>query len=432
MNARGPIRFRGVRMSAPVFLRVYLLAGASVLAVALLLYFHSLARRVEAQTENAGDLLANVIAFTTLAVGESDTTMQTQFRHTIRDMTMPVVVTDINGRPLAWNRQAGVDTLSMEQLLAEDLNDPSPELARILDMVKSMDARHERIPMYEPGAPEPAIFLHYGSPALVNELRWIPWITIGVAALFGFTALLIIRSMKRAEQGFIWAGMAKETAHQMGTPISSLMGWMEVLKDEVTFRGEEAAVPRELFEELVGEIDQDAERLNRVAARFSQIGSRPKLETGPVAPVVRTTVEYFRRRFPQGVVLDLSEEGESPPVRLNPELMGWVLENLIKNAMNAVDSAEGRVEVRLAPLPDDRGVGIWVRDNGRGVGPGMEKQIFRPGVSTRQRGWGLGLPLSRRIVEDYHGGRLDLVWTEAGAGSEFRVALPAAPPERVS
>jgi signal transduction histidine kinase len=432
MITRGPIRFGVMRMSAPVFLRVYLVAGAAVLAMALLLYFHSLARRVEGQAENTGDLLANVIAFTTLAVGDSDTTMQRQFRHTIRDMTMPVVVTDVNGRPLAWNPRVGADTLSMERLLGEDLDHPSPELARILDMVRSMDRRHDRIPMYEPGAAEPAIFLHYGSPALVNELRWIPWITIGVAALFGFTALLIIRSMKRAEQGFIWAGMAKESAHQMGTPISSLMGWMEVLKDEVTFRGEEAAVPRELFEELVGEIDQDAERLNRVAARFSQIGSRPKLEAASVVPTVTATVEYFRRRFPQGIALELREEGEVPPVRLNAELLGWVLENLIKNAQNAVESDGGRVEVRIGPLPDARGVGIWVKDNGRGVAAGMEKHIFRPGVSTRQRGWGLGLPLSRRIVEEYHGGRLDLVWTEPGQGSEFRVALPAAPPERVS
>ena len=428
MRPRRPLRLRAGRMYAPTFLRVYLLTGAVVLAVALLLYFHSLALRIEAQAESTGDLLANVIAFTTLAVGQSDSLMQEQFRRTIHDMTLPVVVSDAAGRPLAWNRQVGVDTLSMKRLAEEDMDHPGPEVQRIVKTMRDMDRRHRPIPMYEPHAAEPSVFLHYGSSPLVDELRWIPWITIAVAALFGFTALLMLRSMKRAEQGFIWAGMAKETAHQMGTPISSLLGWMEVLRDEVTFRGDEVTMPRELFEEVVKEIGEDANRLNRVAARFSQIGSRPQLQAGPVMPVVEATVEYYRRRFPEGVDLVLHREPDLPPVERNAELLGWVLENLLKNALNAVDRHGGKVEVRVASLAGGKGLTISVRDNGRGVEQGMEGQIFRPGVSTRQRGWGLGLPLSRRIVEEYHHGRLDLVWTEPGRGAEFRVTLPAAPP----
>ncbi len=428
MRRRVPIRLGTARPSAPVFLRIYLLSGAVLLAVALLLYFHSLALRVEEQTEAMSDLVAHVIAFTTLAVQEDSTSQaQNQFQGVIRTLNFPVVVTDVNGLPLAWNRRVGADTLSIDHILTEDLENPGPVLAEVLSAKAHMDEAHTPVPMYLPGNEEPLLYLHYGSPALVEELRLIPLITIGVAALFGVVGLVMLRSMKRAEQGFIWAGMAKETAHQMGTPLSSLVGWIEVMKDEARVGDSGAVLPRDLYEELVQEIGRDAERLNRVAARFSQIGSRPRLEPGAVEPVLRSTVDYFRRRFPRGVDLELTVQPALPAVALNQELLGWVLENLIKNALNAADKEKGKVEVSAQPLPGGKGVAISVRDNGRGVPAGMERQIFRPGVSTRQRGWGLGLPLSRRIVEEYHRGRLDLTWSEPGRGAEFTVALPAAP-----
>jgi len=428
MSPGGPQRLRAVRLSPPVFLRVYLLVGAVVLAVALLLYFHSLALRVESQTEAMSDLVTHVIAFTTLAVKESpDSLAQNQFQSVIRSLNFPVVVTDVNGLPLAWNKRVGAKTLSIDQILTEDLEHPSPPLAHVLAETRTMDRRHPPVPMFTPGTHTPLLYLHYGPTPLVEELRLIPIVTIGVAALFGIVGLLMLRSLKRAEQGFIWAGMAKETAHQMGTPLSSLMGWMEVLKDEARVGASEATVPRDLYEEIVKEIGRDADRLNRVAARFSQIGSRPRLERGSIEPVVRGTVDYFRRRFPQDVELKLEIEPGLPEAAMNQELIGWVLENLIKNSLNAADKGAGRVQVRVRPLAAGKGIAVSVRDNGRGVTAGMERQIFRPGVSTRQRGWGLGLPLSRRIVEEYHRGRLDLTWSEPGAGAEFTVILPAAP-----
>jgi signal transduction histidine kinase len=428
MSPRGPMRLRAVRLSPPVFLRVYLLVGAVILAVALLLYFHSLALRVESQTEAMSDLVTHVIAFTTLAVKESpDSLAQNQFQSVIRSLNFPVVVTDVNGLPLAWNKRVGAKTMSIDQILTEDLDHPSPPLAHVLAETRTMDRRHPPVPMFTPGTDTPLLYLHYGPTPLVEELRLIPIVTIIVAALFGIVGLLMLRSLKRAEQGFIWAGMAKETAHQMGTPLSSLMGWMEVLKDEARVGETEAAVPRDLYEEIVKEIGRDADRLHRVAARFSQIGSRPRLERASIEPVVRSTVDYFRRRFPRDVELNLEIEPGLPEVAMNQELIGWVLENLIKNSLNAADKGAGRVGVRVRPLPAKKGVAVSVRDNGRGVDAGMERQIFRPGVSTRQRGWGLGLPLSRRIVEEYHRGRLDLTWSEPGAGAEFTVILPAAP-----
>jgi hypothetical protein len=174
---------------------------------------------------------------------------------------------------------------------------------------------------------------------------------------------------------------------------------------------------------MVGEIEADTGRLNRVAARFSQIGSRPRLQVTEVAPVVEGILDYLRRRAPESVTLALEVAPDVPPAQLNPELFGWVLENLVKNALNAVDSGTGRIQVRITPAGGGR-IEIRVEDNGRGVTPGMEQQIFRPGVSTRHRGWGLGLPLARRIVEQYHGGRLELVRSVPGRGAVFQILLP--------
>lgn len=420
-----PLRRSGGR---PTFFRIYLLGGTVLLAVGLLFYFQSLTRRVEAQTEAMSSLVANVIALSTLAVETSpDSSAHTMLQEQLRSLNFPVILTDVAGLPLAWNARVGVPPLSISRLEQEDLETPGPELARVLEVLRDMDAQHTPVPMTRPGSDEALILLHYGSPGLLAELRWTPWITIAVGLLFGLTALLMLRGQKRAEEGFIWAGMAKETAHQMGTPLSSLVGWMELMREESQVGRTEAVVPRELFEEVLHEVGRDAERLNRVAARFSQIGSKPRLARASVLPVVQATVDYFRRRVPEGFRLELQGADDLPEVQLNAELMGWVLENLIKNAMNAADKEHGRVRVEVGARGD--GIEIRVRDNGRGVQPGMEERIFRPGVSTRTRGWGLGLPLSRRIVESYHGGRLDLTWTQPGEGAEFAVRLPGAPPE---
>ena len=418
-----------IRTSKPALARVYLLLGAILLAVGLLVYFQTLSIRLEDQAEDNGRLAAELVAFSTLAMQLApDTTIVDRFTETLQGLNFPVVITNDVGRPLAWNDHVSERTLSQREILSENLNRPGPVMKTVLDELREMDRRHEALAILPPASDAPiSMYLHYGSPDLLGELRLIPWITILIAAVFGFVGLLILRSIKRAEQSLIWAGLAKESAHQMGTPISSLMGWMEVLKDEVRFGPDGAALPRELFEEVVREIGQDADRLNRVAARFSQIGSRPRLVREPVRPMVEETVAYFRRRIPRGVELSAEVDEGAPEAEVNRELIVWVLENLIKNAMNAVGEG-GRVAVSVRGVREGKAVAISVRDNGKGVAPGMERLIFRPGVSTRTRGWGLGLPLSRRIVEEYHRGRLDLTWTEEGKGAEFRLLLPAAGP----
>jgi signal transduction histidine kinase len=236
--------------------------------------------------------------------------------------------------------------------------------------------------------------------------------------------------VRQAERRNIWVGMAKETAHQLGTPLSSLMGWTELLQHRVEeATGPEIRLSVAELSETVSELRRDIDRLGRVAERFSNIGSEPKLERLDPCEVVGDAVSYMRRRLPQkdpGSV-DLRERYDAcPHVRINAELLHWSLENLITNAVSALEGKPGTVEVSVGPSSDRKAVDIQVRDTGRGMSTREQRRAFDPGYTTKRRGWGLGLALSRRVVEDYHGGRIWIRRSATGQGSTLAIRLPAA------
>ncbi|MBT6598333.1 MAG: HAMP domain-containing histidine kinase, partial [Bacteroidetes Order II. Incertae sedis bacterium] len=209
-----------------------------------------------------------------------------------------------------------------------------------------------------------------------------------------------------------------EAAHQLGTPISSLMGWLEYL------RYQEKTSPGESAEKTYEEIEEDIARLRRVAARFSDIGSLPKLDPQPIAPVIENTASYIERRLPQqGMLIKLNVDVDPDyTVPLNAELFEWVIENLLKNALDALGSDQG--SITLDASSSEGIIQIDISDTGKGIDRRDWKNVFRPGFSTKKRGWGLGLSLAKRIVEDYHGGSLSLVSSRPGQGTTFRIELP--------
>jgi signal transduction histidine kinase len=234
-----------------------------------------------------------------------------------------------------------------------------------------------------------------------------------------------LTGIRRAEQRSIWVGMALETAHQLGTPLSSLMGWIERLRSQAdSSGGDEVKMSRAEVSETVDEMERDVERLRKVAQRFSHVGSTPRLEKRDIGLVVRQAVEYARRRLPRrdGEV-EIEERYETvPELPCNRELLEWVIENLLSNAVSALDKRPGRIEVVVSP-GDDGGVEIEVRDNGRGMSPTEQRRAFEPGYTTKRRGWGLGLALSQRVVEEYHGGRLYIRRSIPGEGTVVVIAL---------
>ncbi|MBI4514043.1 MAG: HAMP domain-containing histidine kinase [Gemmatimonadetes bacterium] len=323
----------------------------------------------------------------------------------IEALGIPVVVTDATGEPAA----------AANLPFPGDLRRPE-DRARVGVYARELDRRNA--PIVEPGLGA----IHFGVSRDVERLRWVPWIQAAALLLIVATAFWVVRSTARAERERLWAAMARESAHQLGTPLSSLAGWAEILRMSPGPRGEVAA-DAAIAEELAA----DVERLQKVARRFELIGQEARLEEVDVASVLRRLERYFRARIPRietPIELEVSLEADLPRVRGNAVLLEWAFESLVKNSIDALAGTGGRVEVsarRVGPA-----VEVKVRDDGPGVPPELRRRIFRPGVSGKPGGWGLGLSLARRIVEETHGGRIFA--RHPARGAEFVIEIPLANP----
>ncbi len=341
---------------------------------------------------------------------------------TIRNTSFPVVITDENSVPHMW-KAIGVPP-----------DDNSPKaLKKVREIVRRLDLENPPFPFVIPKiGPNKTVatrVLHYGDSSLVRRLSWLPWVALGVTALFIGVGYVGFRHIKNSEQRNLWVGMARETAHQLGTPLSSLYGWIELLKSELQNapdQDREEASRR--FEQLVTEMGKDTSRLNKIASRFSLIGSAPELRLGNLREVVAETAGYLRNRLSRDIQI-VQMENEVAPVPMNRELLGWAFENLFKNAADAMEGREGRIEVSAEARSEGAWVDIRVRDHGRGIPHHLLKQVFLPGISTKKRGWGLGLTFVKRIVEDYHRGKIAVQESVPDVGTTFLISLPTAPPE---
>lgn len=333
-----------------------------------------------------------------------------------------IVVDSASGLPGSW-RNVGVPEETLEGLPEEEWD---LAVERLRTQAAEMALVNEPIPIVV-NFPETEFFpatrfvqiLYYGESDLVSRLRWFPYIQLLFVALFVFVGYLGFSYIRRSEQSSLWVGMAKEAAHQLGTPISSLMGWVEMLR-----LNRQESMPVEADQEAFSEIEKDIARLERVTARFSDIGSLPKLDRQPLAPVLEATASYIRRRIPKSVGIFKVEVEVEPGLEapLNSDLFEWVIENLLKNALDAMETSSGNIRIEALRVNDR--VRIDVTDSGKGIDRRHWKNVFRPGYSTKQRGWGLGLSLAKRIVEDYHGGSLTLAASKPGEGTTFRIEIP--------
>ncbi len=258
--------------------------------------------------------------------------------------------------------------------------------------------------------------IFFGESDLIKEIRRYPLVQLLFVTLFILIGYLGFSYVRKNEQSSLWVGMAKEAAHQLGTPISSLMGWSQVLRSD--------ELPVDAKIQALDEIDRDVERLHRVANRFSDIGSMPKLSSEKINAVLDETIMYIRRRLPttgENVALTTTFDGD-PECAINIELFEWVVENLLKNAVDSLEGGKGAISLTTKILKDH--VAIDVADTGKGIDRRNWKNVFRPGYSTKKRGWGLGLSLSNRIIHDYHGGNLSILQSKPGEGTTFRILLP--------
>ncbi len=404
-----PPRFRSVRV--PAFLRQnrrHLPTAFGILAAVVLawylVYSQLLVREMQREAVVHSRIVATLFAGLTDPSKDPNETLL-ELSGEVQALEFPIVLTDGEGFP--------VSTINLDW--EPDLGD-SADIVRVLRYAESLATDHP--PIVKPGLGT----LYYGDAPTVRRMRWIPWLQVGAMVCLLVAAGWMVNHNARTERERIWAAMARESAHQMATPLSSLAGWVEILRLPEEERAEMATLPA-----VAAEMEADLDRLEKVARRFEWIGRPVQTEAVEVRPMLKVLERYVRVRLPQlrrSVELRTDVADGTPPVNGTGVLLEWALENLIKNAIDALAGAGGHIVVE-AEAQSDRRVEIRVKDDGPGVAPAGRTPIFEPGVPTQTSGGGVGLSLARRIVEDVHGGRLFLADTERGA--TFVRVLPAAP-----
>lgn len=250
--------------------------------------------------------------------------------------------------------------------------------------------------------------IYYGNSPLLNKLKYYPLALLLIILLFAAVVYFFYRSSKNAEQNKLWTGMAKETAHQIGTPLSSLVGWTEILKTE------------NVKAEYISEIEKDIDRLQTITERFSKIGSAPTLERLDIVKLTESSYDYLKSRSSKLINFHIESPDNEIIVNVNPQLYSWTIENLVKNA---IDAMKGKGDLKLKISQTDKNVLIDISDTGKGIAKHQFTKIFEPGYTTKKRGWGLGLSLAKRIVEDYHNGKIKVLQSEIGKGTTIQISL---------
>jgi signal transduction histidine kinase len=350
------------------------------------------------------------------------------FEEIIRDSDIPIVITDPGWNPTMWKNISTGPFYARRRVSPDDTS--AAALARIHEKMEKFKEQYDPkiIELSETGAV--AGFLVYGNNNLISSLAWMPFLEIGLVSAFTIFVYLALQNIRLTERSNLWVGLAKETAHQLGTPISSLMGWVEFMRTARDEDAEDPVEPQAFIDQVCSicdNMEKDLTRLRKITNRFSQIGSNPTLTLHNINELLEDSMAYFRARLPLlGKRIEMHLDLHPlPDVEINRELIEWVLENLFKNAVDAITREDGLITVSTEYIDCDGIVRIRHTDNGKGISWEDQKKVFSPGYTTKKRGWGLGLTLAKRIVEDYHRGHIYVNWSQKDKGTTFYIDLPA-------
>ena len=372
------------------YVKYMLVLVAAVIAVASLFVSNNFVDKLKLEEKNKMQVWAAAMSSIINAEVNEDVTLEQNILSS--NKTIPVVLTDDTGSIIQENNikiPANADSLTV-----------------LMERVADMRRKGNVIPIYMDGVGEQ--YVCYDDSNILILLSCYPYIQLCVVLIFLVICVVAVISSKRAEQNRVWVGLSKETAHQLGTPISSLMAWVEVLKEKYP------------DDELLPEMGHDVERLQRVAERFSKIGSKPEHTSEDVVSVIESAVEYVKRRSPSKVEYVVDFPKRPILVRMNAPLIEWVVENLCKNA---VDAMGGNGIITVMVSHDEQNAYIDVSDTGKGISKSNRRMVFEPGFTTKKRGWGLGLSLAKRIMEEYHKGKIFVKKSAPGKGTTFRMEL---------
>lgn len=375
--------------------KIFLILAAILIAVASLLVSHFLTQDLKEQERHKMAVWAE--AMRTLNNADTNTDLNLVLKVLNDNNSIPVIVLDAQGNVTEF-RNIALKTGAHQDSIAE-----------IEAMGKRLLAEHKNIRIGLGEHTHDYIDVCYDESVMLKRLAVYPFIQLGIVLIFVVIAIFALLTSKRAEQNKVWVGLSKETAHQLGTPISSLMAWVEILKESYPSDG------------LIPELDKDVRRLQLIADRFSKIGSNPRLVPTSLNDVLDHVIEYMDHRTSKNISLVKDLPAHDVIVNLNPSLFEWVIENLSKNAVDAMGADGGIITLRVGET--NSRVMIEVSDTGKGIRKKDIGNVFRPGFTTKERGWGLGLSLARRIVEDYHRGKIYVRNSEIGRGTTFCIEL---------
>jgi signal transduction histidine kinase len=407
-----------VRLPPSANIKIGLLIASVLIVIGTLLYSHRLVDQLKIREQRIAQLFGDALRYLQ-NTDDFDATLYLLVVEYIRDSGVPMIVTDRDDEP-SFN-VANYKKFNINIPFDTTL-DWKEQIAFLKIEMHRMDKTYKpiRITYTDPKTRKDSVtnYIHYGDSIILSKIEELPFIQLMLGMVVVVIGYLSFAYLKRSEQSNIWVGMSKETAHQLGTPLSSLLGWAEMLRLNATD-------PKEV-DTIAGEIEKDIERLNRIAVRFSKIGSIPDLKEQNIVTIISGVMGYLEDRMPRlgnNIKLSLETSHDEIILPVNRELFEWVMENLIKNAIEAIEIQTGSIHVSVQYNEKTKSAIIDVADTGKGLEGRQKKDIFRPGYSTKTRGWGLGLSLAKRIIEEYHHGKLFVKESTLGKGTTFRIRL---------
>ena len=381
-------------------IKIGLLILGLILITSIIIYSQWIVKKLRQDNRQIVQMYSEIIA--EAVESETDENLDFIFDNIISRIKFPIIQSNVNGIPQAWKnldfKNQDLNQLTRIQLLMDQQNDP-------IELFFSDP---------ETGDKQFLGYLHFGDSNLIHKLQWLPYLEVSVICFFIFMCIMGFSYIRKTENNNIWVGMAKETAHQLGTPVSALIGWLERLK-----------INPDKLKEILPEIEADIGRLEQVGNRFGKIGSKPKLERVTVLELIQNVINYLNRRISSDklkieVTHDILPDFK---IKANEVLLSWAIENVIKNGLDSLQTNEGRVKVKILSK-EKEGIHIWIKDDGKGIQRRDWNRIFKPGFTTKKHGWGFGLSLSYRIIKDFHKGSIQIIDSKQSKGTTVLIIIP--------
>ena len=397
-----------------LLLKVYFILGSVILLVGFILFTNIVINNVKKDVQIVPDLYSKFVGMPT-DVNLEHFLFQYFMEEILPGIDYPIILTDSLKAPFSW------ENIDIPKVNFDNLEPRHQTI--ITNMVKRMEAKHSMIPLRLSDEDDRIYsYVFYGDSQTMIQLKMMPYVGMALIFLYIFLGMYGVYTIKKTERDILWVGLAKETAHQFGTPLSSLSGWIDVIHSK-TGNNKAGKELQGMLEFMRGDVG----RLNNVASRFGKVGSIMKFQSCSLHDIIQETIEHFERRLPavsNKIEITFESEIEDKKINLDPDLIKWTLENMLKNCIDSMKQKDGNIGVKA--FSQKNKTYIHIADKGIGMPKKMFKKIFRPGVTNKERGWGLGLSLAHRIVEEYHKGKIRVLESEVDVGTTFEIVLPEA------